>query len=389
MNDADWRRLNGPPPPASAHAEHVPDAVMPGRLSAEQEKHWQDCALCQRRVSRAAESDMFFDDVSDDEFAAAVAARLGDAELPVVARLPETIARSLFGPVVPAEVAASQVWQLRWQAKACLVAVVSVQAWHVTVAPVTTDTSLAGRDTVVVDAGLSPLQVPTAVWLSAATSVPLAAFARQLGALRLAEAGALAVALRAVRQSGQVGDHAPHGMAGLEASTDTLEVIDAMQASLAWFASADRALTDRLEGGGASKNSDQVNLLPLLQSLSPKQLAQAGLTRAELLPVLRGAPLSDVQAAAVAPILGLDVSSLQGDSPIPEALMHEASRPSWFTARHAYYEAHDLSDTEGLFTLAHEAQYALAARSVGPEGATDWRARVAYVLSDYLGAPDE
>ena len=101
MNDADWRRHNGPPPPESAIGEHVPDAVMPAQLNAEQEKHWQDCALCQRRVARAAAAVDTFDDFDDEAFADAVAARLAEAVLPVVARLPETVARGLFGPATP------------------------------------------------------------------------------------------------------------------------------------------------------------------------------------------------------------------------------------------------------------------------------------------------
>ncbi len=365
----------------------MPDAVMPGRLNAEQEKHWQDCALCQRRVSRAAGAIDAFDDASDEEFAAAVAGRLADSVLPVAARLPETVARGLFGPVTLTDVEADQVWQLQWRSKACLVAVIAVRGWHATVAPLTTDVHLAGGDTVVLDASSSPLQVPTAVWLSAAATVPLAAFAREIGAFAQLGAGTLGQALRTLRQSGEVGDCAPHGVAGQEHGVDTLELVDAVQASLAWFSSADRALTDTLERSVAS--SEGLDVVSLLRSLSSDQLGEAGVTKGELLPVLRGEPLTDVQAAALAPVLGVEAAALRSDSAVPEALIREASSPRWFTPRRAFYKANDLTDEEGLLAVTHKAQFALAARSVLPTDTTDWRAKVAYVLSDYLASSDE
>ena len=386
MNDAHWRRDNGPPPPESALAEHVPDAVMPGRLSAEQEKHWQDCALCRRRVARAQASAILFDDSSDDEFATAVARRLDEGR-PIAARLPETVAQSLFGLAASADVETHQVWQLQWRAKACLVAVAALRGWHATVAPVTTDVHLAGSDTVVIDAASSPLQVPTAVWLAAAATVPLATFARKLGTFTQLGGGSLGHALRALRQSGDLGGFAPYGVAGQQAGVDTLELIDVLQTSLAWFASADRALTDALEQP-ASSRGDNVDVTSLLRGLSRDQLSKAGLTRAELLPALRGEALTDSQAAALAPIIGVEPTDLRGRHAMPEELILEASSPRWFKPRLAFYKANNLTDADGLLALADRA-LALAARSVTAVRSTDWRSRVGYVLSEYLASPDE
>src|SRR5205807_679417 len=143
-------------------------------------------------------------------------------------------------------------WQLQWRSKACLVAVVAVRGWHATVAPVTTDVHLAGSDTVVIDSDSSPLHVPTAVWLAATATVPLATFARELGIFTQLGDGALGQALGALRRTGELGGFATHGVAGQQGGVDTLELTDDLQASLAWFASADGALTDTLKQSGSS-----------------------------------------------------------------------------------------------------------------------------------------
>jgi hypothetical protein len=353
---------------------------MPAQLSPEQEKHWQDCALCQHRVARAGAVSDAFDDLSDNEFAAAVAVRLDESRPPASTRLPQAFAQSLFGPSKPADVEPGHIWQLQWQSQACLVAVVSVRGWHAMVAPVTTDVHLAGGDTVVVEGDASPLQVGTAVWLAAAMTVPLAAFAHELGPLTQLNVETLGHALRQVRQSGTVGAHAPHGIAGQEVQIDTLELTDALQAALGWFASADRALTDVLHSPAAALNP--ADTAGRLRRLSPAELTAAGLTRAELLPVMRGAPLTEQQAAALAPLLDAEPAALLGYPNLPEDLLVEASSPRWSAPRRAFYKAKGYADTDGLVALAQSA-YTLAARSTGRYEAPDWRSRVAYVLADY------
>lgn len=385
MNDAEWRRHNPPPPLKTALGEHVPDSMMPAQLNAEQEKHWQDCALCQHRVARAGAAVDAFDDLSDNEFAAAVAAHLDENQPPASAQLPHTFAQSLFGPSTPADVVPGHIWQLQWLSQACLVAVVSVRGWHATVAPVTTDVHLAGADTVVVDGEASPLQVGTAVWLAATMTVPLAAFARELGPLAQLNTETLAHALRHVRKSGTVGVHAPHGIAGREVQVDTLELTDAVQAALGSFASADRALTDVLHGPTAALIP--ADLADRLRQLPPAELAAAGLSRAELLPVLRGAPLTGQQAAALAPLLNVEPAALLGGPDLPEELLVEASSPRWSAPRRAFCNANSYTDTDGLLALTQRA-YTLAARSTSRQGVPDWRSRVAYVLADY-GASEQ
>ena len=258
------------------------------------------------------------------------------------------------------------------------------QGWHATVAPLTTDVHLAGSDTVVVEASSSPLQVPTAVWLSAATMVPLAAFARELGAFTQLGTGTLGHALRALRTSGDIGDSAPHGVAGLERDVDTLELVDALQTSLAWFASADRALTDIFEKPVVS--GEGLDVPVLVAWLVCRSTQPAGVTKGELLQVLRGEPLSDAQATALAPILHLEAQALRSDPAVPEAPIQEASSPRWFTPRLAFYAAEDLSDEEGLPTLAHKAQFAFAARSVFAAGTTAG-ARESPTYSTITGIP--
>ena len=358
---------------------------MPARLSAEQQKHLQDCALCQRRVARAAAAIDAFDDLTDDEFAVAVAARLNNLERPTSARLPHSVAQSLFGPGTATEVEPGHLWQLQWRSRACLVAVISVWGWHATVAPVTTDVHLAGGDAVVIDGNASPLQVGTAVWLAAAATVPFAACARELGPFTQLSAEALRHALRQVRQSGTVGNHAPHGVAGREVDVDTLELTDTVQAELAWFASADRDLTDLLRGPSETPNA--TDMAAQLKQLTPAELDQAGLSKAELLQVRRGAPLNGDQAAALALVLGVEPAALLGGRNLPEELLVEASSPRWFVPRGAFYDANGYTDADGLLELTKQA-FALAARSVSGQAAPDWRSRVWHVLADY-GASEQ
>ena len=300
-----------------------------------------------------------------------MAARFAQEPPPELA-LPAAVARSLFDQGAPPEIGLDQVWQLRWQSEVCLVATVAVNGWHVTVAPVTTDVHLAGADTAVFDAGSSPLQVPTAVWLSVTATVPTAAFARAIGAFAWPEgSGVLREAALSVRRTGAVGSSQPHGIQGQESNVDTIEIADVLQHRLAWFASADRALAETLSATGDSAQS--VDVVLLLRGLSSTQLAQAGVRKAELIPVIRGGQLTAVQAVALAPILGLDPATLLGGgSAVPEPLIEEASSPRWFHPRQAFARANKMSDVDGLADITSKAQFALAARAPGvTPGATN------------------
>ena len=357
----------------------MPDAAMPGPLTAAQEKHWQDCTLCQRRVARAHAVD-WFDEDSDEEFAAAVAARLAATAGPVSVRLPQALASRLFGSYTEADAAPGRLWQLQWQTRACLVAVIAVRGWHATVAAVTTDADLAGADSLVLDASASPLAAPTAVWLATAATVPLAAFARELGPLAV-PADTLLGALRSVRSSGAVGPDAPHGIQGREHQVDTLELVDALQAELAWFASADHTLSHLVNG--SAQALDATDRASRIRAVPRDELEAVGLSRAALLPALRGAALTDAQAAALAPLLGVEADALTGQGAAPEGLLVEASSPRWFRPRAAFIAAHGYTDAEGVVELTNRAQFALAARTTGRHAEPDWRARVAFVLHDY------
>ena len=187
------------------------------------------------------------------------------------------------------------------------------------------------------------------MWLSAAATVPLAAFARELGTFTQLGAGTLGQALRAFRQSGEVGDCAPHGVAGQENGVDTLELVDAVQASLAWFASADRALTNTLERPLTS--GEGLDVVSLLRGLSSDQLGEAGVTKGELLPILRGEPLTDVQAAALAPVLASRPPPCAATRPYPRRSSGKQAVHAGSLPRLAFYKANHLTDEEGCSPL--------------------------------------
>lgn len=393
-------------PPVTPAAAHLDDQDLLGGLHQDQTKHLSDCGWCRDRQRTADARDAGVDG-TQDEFEREIArGDLSDSFRQAAARavLPTGV-RELMGPGTGAgPVAAGQLWRLTWKGRHLLAAVIDINAWHVLVAPVTTDTALADEVALLVPADQVPLATDLAVRVRQRASVPLFTLDRHLCELPPVGEGALPaphaldVLVRAHRTGSPAVDGVPTGPPLAPDDADAVALADALSEQLAWFAGAAGALrhlpeaeTDG-EPSASPAGPSAADLVALLPARVGEAVSRTGIAPGRLLDLRRGAQATHDEIAALAQAAGVAAPEPATDPVAFAAALVAASAPQHRGARTAWTRRHaPNSDPDDPSELVHHLLLQpLAARTVTGQGAQDdeeerlrayWRDRVALALA--------
>lgn len=174
-----WNRLL---PPVSAPTAHLYDAeIAATHLDVNAEKHLANCGWCHTRYEQVSADDRSALDALLGELATAPI-RETTLEAAAALTVPTNLLHYLdANPVDIPDVAPAQLWRMAWHGRTQLAVTVDRDSWWVTVAPVSSDVALADEYTAICDASATSLNTEAAVFMRAATTVPLYALAGFLG----------------------------------------------------------------------------------------------------------------------------------------------------------------------------------------------------------------
>ena len=364
MDNIRWDEFSTAPGTANPHPS---DAELDA-ANRDTNKHVTDCAYCQQRLQGHEERRSAFDAaVLDDEtFEHSLRARLdGGGRDRLKASTALSPALHSFTQVVNVreDVRPGQIWRLRWAQQQMLVAVLSVRAWWVDVAPVTTDVLHADEYTWRLPGHATTLGVPLAVVVSAEATVPLFTFERlvsdladTLGPDSAGSAAALRSALRNARPAPRGMDVGP--FTG-EMDVDRGELRASLQSQLAVFGGA---YAHRTETSAAEELAD---VLMEHSQGNPDAFNAFGIGAIDMLELTRGARLTAAQAEALSTALKMPAEQLLAlNPPLPDAAIVEVSRPVLRASFEELAGGNDEAMSQRRWEVAERA-LAAAARETG------------------------
>lgn len=253
--------------------------------------------------------------------------------------------------------APGQIVRARWGEVSRFVLLVRAVEEGWLVAPVTLDPELATDEAYLIGAEDTDFEVPVAVWLDIATSVPAAGLERHVGQLRIS----IPELLR--RPTGR----------------RVRTPLDERAMELAM-------LRDDLADLAAAVPPQERTLAELLGGLDLARLEEAGVPTARAFVLLRGdRPVTDEEAAMLAPLAGVTAAELVAAG--PRATEEEVRRVledpevAQLMRRLAERSGQPVEDVAGPVV---QKQYALAARETGTSAA-DVVARLVQYLKALLG----
>jgi hypothetical protein len=376
-------------PPVTAAEGHLLDGDL---LSASRrdEKHLAGCGWCQQRQQVAALHD---DGIDEEDFLQAARQRAqggGVAALAEATRLTPALHDLVQDEAERADVAAGQLWRLRWEDTTELSIVVDVDQWCVTVAPVTTDLAAADEFSPLFPPTVTALNVALAACISLECVVPLFVFDRRvapasrptLDAARAAAQLPPPDALRDVWLAWRRGDNPPaeltYGTALDDGDLDRREL-------RATIATSFTTLVGASSCAPADPHGDVTTLAERVSNtdLALSELAtQSGLSREVFMRIKQGGRVTTTEAEQLAQLLETDVRTvLESNPPLDNDLIVAVSRPRHRPALRALAQHDDeLNRTENAqrWRMA-ETIVSQAARSVATaatDAPTHWDTKV-------------
>lgn len=385
-------------PPVAIADAHLLDVDL---LSPEPSglKHLAECGWCQQRQQIA---ERHHDQFDDDDFLHAARQRAetgGVAALAHLTRLTSGL-QALTGDAMAREdVAAGQLWRLRWGQVTELAVVVGIDRWWVTVAPVTTDVNAADEYSVLLPPTASALNTAVAVCFSLECTIPLFVFDRVVApatrptldkaqaAAQLPPPDTVRDVWRAWRRSSSAPPNLTYGCALDDGDLDRRELRSVIAASFAVLVGASSYVPGSPHG----------EVVPLAQrvrdlGLRPSALAvQTGISMEVFMRINRGGRVTRAEAAILAPLLGTDAQTVLDANPaLDEELVVEVSRPHRRPTFRRLAQPESTEDAERW--AAAESVSTHAARTVptgpAPDSTTStqagWAARVDIYLQHRL-----
>ncbi|HWH30494.1 MAG TPA: hypothetical protein VNU26_16340 [Mycobacteriales bacterium] len=402
MTDRWSQRLAIPTTPPTAHLD---DDRLLEQPSADEHKHLTDCGWCRARRESVTWHDA--SDGTDEEFEQALSHiawgddfRVAAGQAVVPARVRELMdARAETASPKP-----GQVWRLTWQGRHLLAAIIDTDAWHILIAPVTTDAELADEFTLRLDAEESPLETALAVWVRHRAAVPTFTLDRHIGTLP--DVGAVTGAAQALhelvaahRAGGAAPDGLPTGEPLTDEDVDALDLADAINDTVAWFENAAAGLRylpedDPAPSAAQISTAEAIGQLARTARGLSQLAARTNITPGRLLDLRRGAqPDADEYAALARVSDGTIGLQSPGDAAAWESALTAVSAPRWRRARQAWTAAHapEVHPDDPSALVRHVTHNPMAARSVPhPDEPTDderqtayWRDQVALALHDF------
>ncbi len=266
--------------------------------------------------------------------------------------LPDSVRAAWTGR--PPEPAPGQLWRALWGDVARFVLVLKVERATAEVAPVTLDVELATDDAYLLDAEVSDLGVPVAVWLGLRAAVASRVLERFAGVVHI-DVNAVKKE-KSGRPVASVLDERAMERAVLEDDMDELAAVPAVDASLQ----------------------------ELLAPVGLDQLVALGVPTQLALALSRGLrPLTPELAAKIAPVASATPEALlRANPPLPDDVARALDSPESreLVSRLAEHQAVAEADAR---RMAGYGVYALAARETG-RGDVDWSARIAAYVSALL-----
>lgn len=248
-----------------------------------------------------------------------------------------------------------QVWRARATGISELVLLATVEARTVAAAPVTIDAEYADDQALTVPAELSPLGVPTTVWLGLIQTVPMRTLDRFTGRLAPVDAD-VAKVMRDIGQPGAALVSAVQPLAEYRARlADSIDKLAAV--------STDISGTGELAG------------LLTAAGLKPGRLVELGLDTPRALAVTRGiAAVNEYEAEVLARELGRSIEDVLAANPAPPPeLVMWLDRPRRRRQLEQLAHQRGIGSEDARVHAAYDV-YALAARE--PGGGVDWSARL-------------
>ena len=332
-----WNRLL---PPVSAPTAHLDDAeVAASGLDVEAEKHLANCGWCRTRYSHLSAEDRsdlaeLLGALADEPIPGTTLDAAGDLAVPA------NLLRYLEAePADLPAVAPAQLWRLAWGGRTQLAVTIERDSWWVTVAPVSSDVALADEYAAICDAAASSLNTDAAVFMRAATTVPLYTLAGYLGEFYPPTTDNPAAWLRelhssAVQQTAPPSD-VPTGPALDVDDWDRQEALDTLLDDMRWFAAAAVELADdeiaNTDGLQTPTGTTLASVPDLLRSPGIKMgelIAATDIEAGRLVDLQQGGsqPTADEQRA-LSEYFGVAVSQSEQQALRRRALLEVVSEP--------------------------------------------------------------
>jgi len=323
-------------PPVAASEPHLLDTDLSAQLTVAQSKHLANCGWCQERLTSSPQHP---DLTNEDDFMAIARNRINagaGAALGELTKLRSALHDLTSERAARDDVRTGQIWRLRWHDTSELAAVLAVDRWWVTIAPVTSDIAAADEYSVLLGSDVTCLDIPLALCVSLECTVPLFTFdtliaqtgtgSRTTPATGMPSPLVLQAIWRAWRRGDVPPEDARYGEPVLGGDLDRRELRNTVSAAFVPLVSAAPTILRDAVQPSASL-FDMINSL----NLSLSELVEASqLDRKVFLQIKQGGRVTAQQAHQLARLLSTDVSTvLAANPPLDEGLVVQISRPRW------------------------------------------------------------
>lgn len=256
------------------------------------------------------------------------------------------------------EILPGQIWRTEWASTVVLVVVLEVGK-HIQVAPLTLDAEYADARCLTIGDAVSPLGVPTVIWLALKRSVSRVVFDRFVGTLPGGVFAQLVFETRDNPAALTIGDPRKLFRALVE---DDME----RMASVQWRGQGTGQLSNILKGTGIAQISETLKVRP--QRALALWRGQAALSREE--------------AERMSPVVGEAADALLAANPNPpNELVESLEKPPRHRQMRELAELRAIDRSSAYQEVAYQT-WALAARQTGTKKETDWDQR----LNTYFAA---
>jgi hypothetical protein len=323
-------------PPVAASEPHLLDTDLGAQLTMAQSKHLTNCGWCQERLTNSQQHPDLTD---EDAFMAIARSRINagaGAALGELTKLRPALHELTSERATRDDVQAGQLWRLRWDDTSELAAVLAVDRWWVTVAPVTSDTAAADEYSVLLAPDVTCLDIPLALCVSLECTVPLFTLdtliaqtgteSRTTPATGMPSAHVLQAIWRAWRRGDVPPEDARYGEPMLGGDLDRRELRNTVSAAFVPLVSAaPTILRDTVQ-----PSTSLVDMIDNL-NLSLSELVEASqLDRKVFLQIKQGGRVTAQDAHQLATLLNTDVNTVvAANPPLDEGLIMQISRPRW------------------------------------------------------------